>query len=154
MSEIEIIAYEDQYQEDFEKINRAWLEKYFEMEPEDILALKDPKGYFINQGGQVFIALNEDGIALGGLGLMHHSAKQLELSKMAVLEGYQNQGIGKKLLETAISYANDKGYENLYLETVSTLERAVALYEKYGFQARKSKSSSFKRVDLEMFKTL
>lgn len=38
------------------------------------------------------------------------------------------------LMQTAESFAKQSGYEFLYLETHSSLEAAIRLYEKLGFQ--------------------
>lgn len=42
-------------------------------------------------------------------------------------------GYGKRLLKAAIAYAKDYGYEKMYLDSLSTSKKAIALYRRAGF---------------------
>jgi GNAT superfamily N-acetyltransferase len=57
-----------------------------------------------------------------------------ELAKMAVSEGLRGNGIGRKLLEHAITEARKLGASRLYLETNRKLANAIHLYESVGFE--------------------
>lgn len=57
-----------------------------------------------------------------------------ELVKMYVLKEMRGKGIAKKLLEHCIAFAQTRGYKNMYLETMPELDKAVGMYEKFGFQ--------------------
>ena len=52
---------------------------------------------------------------------------------ITVLRDYWGQGIGTRLMQMMIDFAKETGAEILYLETRSDNERAVSLYEKFGF---------------------
>lgn len=62
-----------------------------------------------------------------------HGTLCCELKSLYLLERYHKKGLGRLLLDTAISAARQKGYARMYLDTLSTGRRAVALYEKAGF---------------------
>lgn len=47
---------------------------------------------------------------------------------------YRNQGLGKKLLETAIQSGWEYGYDTIALHVYKSNRRAIILYEKFGFQ--------------------
>jgi putative acetyltransferase len=43
-------------------------------------------------------------------------------------------GLGKRLLENLLAAARSNGFAEVWLETNSTLVKAISLYKKYGFQ--------------------
>ena len=56
-----------------------------------------------------------------------------ELKSLYLLERFHGMGYGKCLLQKAIAYAKECGYEMMYLDTLSTSKKAIALYRKAGF---------------------
>lgn len=52
----------------------------------------------------------------------------------SVAKDYWGRGIGTALMETLISFARERGVRQLNLEVRSDNERAIRLYEKFGFQ--------------------
>ena len=59
--------------------------------------------------------------------------EQAQLANIAVLRNAWGRGIGSRLMEYCIDYAVKSGCENLSLEVRVSNQRAIALYEKYGF---------------------
>ena len=53
---------------------------------------------------------------------------------IALLEKVWGQGISTAMLETLLEKAKEAGYEQMELEVVARNERAVALYERMGFE--------------------
>ena len=43
-------------------------------------------------------------------------------------------GLGKQLLNTAMQWAKENGYTQVYLESMPELSKAVTIYENVGFQ--------------------
>lgn len=66
---------------------------------------------------------------------------------ISVLKEYWGLGIGSLLLAAIISGAREMGLEMLELEVVCTNERAIALYEKFGFRRYGTRPHSFKYRD-------
>lgn len=56
-----------------------------------------------------------------------------ELKSLYLLERYHGMGYGKCLLQKAIAYAKESGYGKMYLDSLSTSKKAIALYRKSGF---------------------
>ena len=56
---IDIIEYEDQYHDEFRKLNLEWLDKYNLTEEPDLLVLNDPRGTIINKGGYIWLAKHD-----------------------------------------------------------------------------------------------
>lgn len=57
-----------------------------------------------------------------------------ELRKMYILKEARGYGGGRILLDACLEGARAAGYEKMYLETVSAMKGAAAVYKKYGFE--------------------
>ena len=74
---------------------------------------------------------------LGGAGFAPLSGGDgtvCELRKMYILREGRGLGGGRLLMDACIEGARAAGYEKMYLETVTAMTDAAAVYEKYGFQ--------------------
>ena len=66
---------------------------------------------------------------------------------IALYQEYWGCGIGSIMLETALRYAKEVGYEQVELEVVSSNTKAIKLYEKYGFKKYGTKPDNMKYSD-------
>ncbi|MEO6521837.1 MAG: GNAT family N-acetyltransferase [Mucilaginibacter sp.] len=57
-----------------------------------------------------------------------------EIKAIAVDEVYQNQGIGKRMLNQAESVAQEKGFRELIIGTPTIAQKQIAIYQKAGFE--------------------
>jgi GNAT superfamily N-acetyltransferase/DNA-binding MarR family transcriptional regulator len=128
---VEIIPFERRYAADFKRLNIEWLEKYFRVEPIDEEVLSQP-ARILREGGAIFLARHR-GAIVGTCALINAGEGRFELSKMAVSPGHQGLGIGRKLLEAVVAEYLARGARELFLESNSKLEPAIALYESAGF---------------------
>lgn len=129
---LEILDFSPGYAADFERLNREWLERYFEVEAIDAAVLGDPEGRIIAAGGSILMA-RLDGRIVGTVALKHQGGGCYELTKMAVTACLQGRGIGSELLRAAIARFYDLRGERLYLESHDSLATALSLYENAGF---------------------
>ena len=88
---------------------------------------------YIDSGGE-FIVLLKDRHIIGFFGLLPADDNQVELKRLYLTAVERGRGLGKYLLEMALSRAKEDGYHRIYLETTSKFKEAVALYRKYGFK--------------------
>ncbi|MBS3762596.1 MAG: GNAT family N-acetyltransferase [Planctomycetes bacterium] len=95
--------------------------------------LKDIDRFYISCGG-TFKVLESDGRIVGSYGLYPETASCCELRKMYLLPEFQGCGLGKKMLEDALSEARALGFSEMTLETNSCLKKALGLYRSYGFR--------------------
>lgn len=65
-----------------------------------------------------------------------------EIRKMYLLKEHRGKGLGAKIIEHLIEYAQSKGYKKITLETASVLVEAIGLYRKLGFTEIISKNAS------------
>lgn len=66
---------------------------------------------------------------------------------IAILKDYWNLGIGSAMFEELIAAAKERGTEIMELELIRGNERAMGLYEKYGFHVVAEKPNTFKLKD-------
>jgi N-acetylglutamate synthase-like GNAT family acetyltransferase len=149
MSVIEIVPYSPVYASAFKSLNEAWITKYFKLEPEDIRTLNHPQK-IIDQGGYIFVALNNEEIPVGVCALKKVDDTQFEFSKMAVDEKWQGFGVGKKLIDAALAQARTTDAKSLYLEGNTLLEASIHLYKKVGFEAIEGGQTHYERVNITM----
>lgn len=88
MNNIKIVNYQAKHQPHFEKLNRNWIERYFEMEAVDVFVLTNPEEAILKNGGAIFIAEYEGQIA-GAVALKKIDETTYELTKMAVDENFR-----------------------------------------------------------------
>jgi GNAT superfamily N-acetyltransferase len=135
---------------DFRRLNEAWIAKYFGIEPKDLETFDDPQRRIIDKGGQIFVAFL-DGVAVGCVALIRRpEARSYELAKMATDENYQRRGIGRALIQAAITWARQRCAKRIYLETNHTLTPAIRLYESSGFKHMPPQPTPYKRADVFM----
>ena len=148
MMRIEI--FEPQYREDFIRLNREWIERYFRIEPSDekmFIHVED----IITGGGQIFLAIDEENEVVGCCALVSHPEKQChELAKMAVTPKAQGRGISRMLGESLVDYARQNGVRQIYLEGNARLEASIALYRKLGFHEIPLQGNAYERCDILM----
>lgn len=150
--EIQIIEYSPEYSGAFRELNKAWIERYFALEEEDIKVLDNPER-IIEDGGFIFIALiNSE--AAGVCALRKASEDTYEFSKMAVAGYVQGKGVGRKLGEAALNKAALRGAKRVYLEGNTLLEASIHLYKKLGFKETSMRQAHYKRVNIIMEKLL
>ncbi|HVS77092.1 MAG TPA: bifunctional helix-turn-helix transcriptional regulator/GNAT family N-acetyltransferase [Steroidobacteraceae bacterium] len=146
---VEIIPFERRYAADFKRLNLEWLEKYFRVEPVDEQVLSRPLE-ILRQGGAIFLARCR-GAIVGTCALLPAGDGRFELAKMAVTDGHQGRGIGRRLLEAAIAEYRSRGARELFLESNSRLTPALSLYESAGFvHAPRPTASHYQRGDVYM----
>jgi len=147
---IEIVPFETQYRSDFYEINRAWIEKYFAIEPPDLEALENPEA-ILEDGGAIYFARDRiSGRIIGTCAFLKH-ADEWELAKMGVIEEERGRGAGKKLALAVLDHARRAGIKEVFLGTNSSLKPARALYESLGFVEKPFPFvSAYQRADVYM----
>jgi putative acetyltransferase len=87
--------------------------------------------------GSVYMVAEENGILLGGAGIYPSeglTAGVCELVKMYLQKNARGKGLGKRMIDQCLEQARQLGYIKVYLETMPELNKAVSVYEKFGFE--------------------
>lgn len=147
---IDIVPFDQAYTDKFKQLNIEWLETYFHVEPRDEEVLGHPQQYIIQPGGHILFAKVE-GEIVGTVALIKLSEGIFELSKMAVTPMFQGQKIGQKLLQHSIDLAQQEGWKELVLYSNRSLENAIYLYLKFGFEEVEiEENNPYARGDIKM----
>ena len=86
----------------------------------------------LKHDGKLLVAIHKN--QLIGSVWITNNGRRLYLHHMGVAEEFQKMGIGKKLLEKSLQFAETMKMQ-IKLEVHQTNENAAALYRKYGFEA-------------------
>lgn len=85
----------------------------------------------------VYYIVEYKGVVYGGCGLKplkDFENDVCEIQKMYFSPKARGLGIGKKMLETCIEFAKEKGFKQCYIESASQLKAALHLYERLNFK--------------------
>lgn len=83
-------------------------------------------------GGDLWVA-ELNGEIIGSIAITKFNDTTAQLRWFILDENYHGLGIGKGLMETAVNYCKNQGYGHVFLWTVSLLEAARRLYQKFNF---------------------
>lgn len=75
-----------------------------------------------------------DGHLVGCIAIVAESAEVAQLRWFLVAPSARGAGLGRRLLDEAVSFSRDRGYRRMILWTVSALRAAGRLYRQAGFQ--------------------
>lgn len=103
---------------------------YFDKSTDHLSELFTASGsnYFVAQKGSTLV---------GGAGIYPTAGlppKTAELVKMYLIPDVRKMGLGSRLITNCLEFARSAGYEQVYLETMPELSRAMKVYEKFGFE--------------------
>ena len=145
-----IIEYEPGHRSYFESLNRAWIEKYFKMEPRDEYILTNPDEAILKKGGAILVAIHEDFVA-GVVALVKVNDDTYEFSKMGVHENFRRKGIAEALSRAAFQKVRSLKGRKIILFSNTKLEPAIQLYRKLGFrEAPLDQFSEYRRSNIKM----
>ena len=146
---LQIIAYSEEYKDAIKTLNIEWLEKYFHVEPGDVISLSNPKEEILDKEGYIYYA-RYNGAIVGTASLLKVEAGVYELAKMAVTDGVQGLGVGNALMAHCLNEAKQKGIRKLILYSNTSLGSAIHLYRKYGFKEIPLEAGHYERANIKM----
>lgn len=92
-------------------------------------------GKYATPQGELLLARDASGAALGCVGLRPMGAEGCcEMKRLFLLPAARGLGLGRAMTEAVIAAARDRGYAELRLDTLPTMETAIGLYEALGFR--------------------
>lgn len=65
---------------------------------------------------------------------LNRTSRELYIPELIVREKFQNQGIGKKLINSCLSIAKEKKYHRIRLESGNQRKESHKFYKKLGFE--------------------
>ena len=114
--------------------------------------------HYGNGDGSIYYVALAPGEVIGGGGIsaFNGSREVCELRKLFLLPQYRRRGIGEALAGKCLAYAKACGYARCYLDTLLSMQAAISLYKKLGFQqlAAPLEGSGHTGCDIGMLKNL
>jgi GNAT superfamily N-acetyltransferase len=93
----EVVTWREEWRDAFERLNREWIETWFELEAADRETFGDPQGKIVDPGGQIFFAL-DGSEPVGTCAMVRCEPGVYELAKMAVAPAVRGRGYGDLLM--------------------------------------------------------
>ena len=82
----------------------------------------------------LFLARDADGRTIGCVGMRPAKPAVCELKRLYVRPAGRGHGAGRALVEEALAFARNAGCREIVLDTLPSMEAAVALYRRLGFE--------------------
>jgi putative acetyltransferase len=96
--------------------------------------LESLPGIYAPPGGELLLAKRGDHV-LGCIALKPLEPPQVaEIKRLFVRPQARGKGVAKALVAAILKTAQERGYEELKLDTLADLEPAIALYKAFGFE--------------------
>ncbi len=92
--------------------------------------------FYNKKSKSLYLVATIDGSVVGGSGIAPFNKRNdvCELRKLFLLPEGRGLGLGKKLTQKCLDFAISEGFEQCYLDTLSNMKSAIALYENIGFK--------------------
>ena len=138
-SNIQIRPIEQKDNIDIAKVIRGALEEFGANKPGTVYFDPTTDSLFelFNTPGSYYYIATIDNKVVGGAGIFpteNLPKGTCELVKLYLHKDARGTGLGKQLLNTAMQWAKENGYTQVYLESMPELSKAVTIYENVGFQ--------------------
>ncbi|MBK7873902.1 MAG: GNAT family N-acetyltransferase [Saprospiraceae bacterium] len=151
---LQITSYHPDFQAAFERLNRAWIEAHFDLEPEDIRVITQPQQYILDRGGAILMALQGEEV-VGTVSLKKVDDTTFEMVKMTIDERFRGKGYGKILCEAIIEQARQMdAYRMILYSNTLHAGPAINMYRQMGFFEAELEKGIYARADIKMEKAL
>lgn len=78
--------------------------------------------------------VDSDGVLMGSLAIVRHTETEAQLRWFLLHPLLRGRGLGNRLVEEAVAFCRESGYERVFLWTVSSLLAAAQVYRKADFR--------------------
>jgi len=97
--------------------------------------LCDIEESYIKQGdSKLFVAVNSKKKVIGCIAIKKRNDDSCELYSMSVSKEYRRNGIGGRLMNTALDFCKQMRYKNIHLDTSQYQYYAINFYERLGWK--------------------
>jgi N-acetylglutamate synthase-like GNAT family acetyltransferase len=77
--------------------------------------------------------VDSDGVLMGFVAIVKHSETEAQLRWFLLHPALRGRGLGNRLVEEAVAFCRESGYERVFLWTVSSLQAAARVYQNANF---------------------
>lgn len=132
----EVVPYQPAHGEGVIRVVRSVFDEYgFTWEADGYCRdLYEPEAHYLRRGG-MFWTMLAGGRVIGCVGVLVRAGRS-ELHRMYLDRAYRGRGLGRRLLETTMDYARQRGCVSMRAWSDVKLTEAHALYLRLGFERR------------------
>ena len=94
----------------------------------------------LDGSGRVWIAQDDAGRMLGSIAMVDAGEHVGQLRWFLLVPEARGIGLGRRLLETALAYARERGFVRVFLWSFADLVEARRLYERAGFRISETRT--------------
>lgn len=150
----EVVTYREAWRDAFERLNREWIERWFELEDADRETFRDPHAKIVAPGGQIFFVVERDEV-LGTCAVLRHGPDTHEIAKMAVAPAARGRGYADLLMDAALAFSRAAGARRVIIVSNTRLAPAIRLYQKHGFvRVPLEPDERYARADIRLMREL
>ncbi len=88
--------------------------------------------------GEAFFVAQDGDKIIGTVAIKKEDDRIALLRRLFVASAYRNQKLGVKLIDRALQFCHEVGYQEIIFKTASRMERAVKICQQRGFVPRAS----------------
>jgi len=99
---------------------------------------------------ELFLLAETEQAPVGVMFLKRKSKSIAFLRWLTVTRDVRNRGLGKTLLECAVGFSRNAGYDSVELVTVDRLEHALEFYRRQGFAETARRKDTVWEMDMEL----
>jgi N-acetylglutamate synthase-like GNAT family acetyltransferase len=78
--------------------------------------------------------VDSDGVLMGSVAIVKHTETEAQLRWFLLHPALRGRGLGHRLVEEAVAFCRESGYERVFLWTVNSLLAAAQVYSKADFR--------------------
>lgn len=146
--------FEPELKDSFIKMNKAWIERMFWIEEEDI-RIFNMTDELVRNGAEIIFAMSDDNRPLSSAMLMPFPDGSIELAKFGIVDEALGKGVGQYLIKEILDYLKTKT-KRVFIVSNTKCEAAIHIYKKFGFLEYEDEimKKSFERCDILLEKYL
>lgn len=115
--------------------------------PVDVAARAARTREWTDRGDGIFVLEDDEGRVVGNLGMHETHAKGVFSLGTAILADHRGRGGGHLLMQAALQWLAGTDAHKVELEVWPDNARAIALYERYGFEVEGTRRDHYRRRD-------
>lgn len=96
--------------------------------------LRSLPGAYTPPKGRLLLAITPEDEVAGCIAMRPLPGGTAEMKRLYVRPGFRRSGLGRMLAEAVIEAARTEGYPALRLDTLPSMQAAIAMYERLGFR--------------------
>lgn len=85
-------------------------------------------------------------LLIGMVGVQCDDPNTAVIRRLRVEPQHQRKGVGRRLIEEAVSFCREKNYLKVVLDARVTHDRAIALFERFSFQLNRTRTVRGERI--------